>query len=207
VGDPPTPWELRPRVFCIGLNKTGTSSFHAAMEILGLRSLHGGGTDWGGDKINSAMQQALDEGRPLLSGVDPVFDAFSDVGMLVRRFDLLGEQYPGSRFVLTVRPVDEWIDSRRRHVERNIARRKTGTYHGTFLVVDEDRWRREWHRHIGRARAHFAGRSEYLEVDLTAGVGWEPLCKLLDLPEPPVQFPWANRDGAAGPACGDSRGC
>jgi len=190
-------WEMRPRVFCIGLNKTGTSSFHAAMEILGLRSLHGGGSDWGGDKINQAVRDARDQGRPLLSGIDPVFDAFSDIWTLAKHFDLLDRQYPGSRFVLTVRPIEEWIDSRRRHVERNVARSKAGKYRGTFLVVDEDRWRRDWHRHIDRARRYFADRSDFLEADLTAGDGWEPLCRLLDLPEPAVPFPWANRDAAA----------
>ena len=71
----PRPLELRPRVFCIGLNKTGTSSFHAAMVILGFKSLHGGGPDWGGDKINQAVKEALAEGRPLLSKIDPAFNA------------------------------------------------------------------------------------------------------------------------------------
>jgi hypothetical protein len=116
-----------------------------------------------------------------------------------KHFDALDEQYPRSSFVLTVRPVDEWIDSRRRHVERNLARQEAGEYHGSFLVVDEDGWRNEWHSHVDRARRYFAGRPEFLEVDLTGGVGWEPLCKLLDLPEPSVPFPWANRDRAGAP--------
>jgi len=179
----------RPRVFCIGLNKTATSSFHAAMVILGLTSLH-----WGGPEVNQAVRAALDEGRPLLSGLDPTFDAFSDVGLLSTHFDLLDDQYPGSRFVLTVRPVDQWIDSRRRHVERNVARRAAGDYDGTFLTVDEDLWREQWQRQVGRARRYFEGRRDFLEVDLTAGGGWGPLCGLLDVPEPSGPFPWANRD-------------
>jgi glycosyltransferase involved in cell wall biosynthesis len=186
----------RPRVFCIGLNKTATSSFHAAMEILGLNSLHGGGPDWGGPEVNQAVRDSLAEGRPLLSGLDPAIDAFSDVGMLSTHFDRLDEQYPGSRFVLTVRPIDEWIDSRRRHVERNILRKRAGKYHGDFVVVDEDLWREQWHRHVNRARRYFEGRKDFVEVDFTAGVGWGPLCELLELPEPAVPFPWANRDRA-----------
>ena len=188
------PWETRPRVFCIGLNKTGTSSFHAAMEILGLKSLH-----WGGPAVRHTVEAALAEGHPLLSGLDPAIDAFSDVEPVTKNFDVLDEQYPRSRFVLTTRPVDEWIDSRRRHVERNVARRQAGEYKGNFLVADEGRWRGEWHCHVDRARRYFAGRAEFLEVDLTAGEGWAPLCKLLDLAEPSVPFPWANRDRARSP--------
>ena len=60
------PWDMRARVFCIGLNKTGTSSLHAAMEILGLMSLH-----WGGLPVRYTIEAALAEGRPLLSGLDP----------------------------------------------------------------------------------------------------------------------------------------
>jgi glycosyltransferase involved in cell wall biosynthesis len=184
----------RPRVFCIGLNKTGTSSFHAAMEILGLSSLH-----WGGPEINRAVRVALDEDRPLLSGLDPTFDAFSDIGLLSTHFDLLDEQYPGSRFVLTVRPLEAWIDSRRRHVEHNIARRDAGEYDGNFLVVDEALWREQWERQVAGARRYFEGRRDFLEVDLTDGSGWSPLCQLLDVPEPTERFPWVNRDRATDP--------
>ena len=185
-------WESRPRVFCIGLNKTGTSSFHAAMEILGLKSIH-----WGGPAVRRTVEAALADDRPLLSGLDPAIEAFSDVEPVTKNFDVLDEQYPGSRFVLTVRRVDEWIDSRRRHVERNIARRRAGEYRGTFLVVEEERWRAEWRDHVARVRMYFTDRADFLEIDLTADVGWEPLCRLLDRPQPSVPFPWANRDSAA----------
>jgi hypothetical protein len=82
-------------------------------------------------------------------------------------------------------------------VERNIARRRAGEYHGTFLVVDEQGWRAEWRGHVERVRRYFTDRADFLEIDFTAGVGWDPLCKLLDLPQPSVPFPWANRDRAA----------
>jgi hypothetical protein len=178
----------RPRVFCLGLNKTGTSSFHEAMLLLGLESLH-----WGGPPVRRRVEEALADGRPLLSGLDQRYDAFSDVRPLAEHFELLDAQYPGSRFVLTVRPVDQWLDSRRRHVENNQRRRAVGEYTGEFLVVDEPAWREEWERHVTRVRAHFHGRPEFLEIDLTRAPGWEPLCALLRLPVPAVPFPWANR--------------
>ena len=178
----------RPRVFGIGLNKTGTSSFHRAMELLGLSSLH-----WGGPPVRQAVEAALAAGEPLLSPLDDGYDAFSDILPLARHVDLLDEQYPGSRFVLTVREVDAWVDSRRRHVERNVRLADEGTYAGRFLVVDEPAWRAEWDEHVERVRGHFAGRPGFLEVDITAGADWAPFCELLGLADPGVPFPWENR--------------
>jgi hypothetical protein len=183
----------RPRVFGIGLNKTGTSSLHTALTILGLESLH-----WGGPPIRRKVEAALAAGDPLLSGLDPTYDAFSDILALSTNFALLDAQYPASRFVLTVRPVDEWVDSRRRHVENNVRRKAAGEYTGTFLEVDEEAWRVEWHDHVRAVREYFADRSEFLELDLATTAGWEPLCDLLDVAVPSEPYPWANRDSRCG---------
>jgi hypothetical protein len=181
----------RPRIFGIGLNKTGTTSFDQAMTILGFRSLHDGGTE-----VHNAVKLAIDDDVPLLSNVDPRWDVFSDIGLLSRRFRMLHSQYPGSRFVLTTRPMDKWIDSRRRHVERNIALQAAGEYDGTFLVIDEEKWTNEWVHHMERVHAFFDGRADFLEVDLTANPEWGPLCRFLGRPEPEEPFPWVNRDRA-----------
>lgn len=180
----------RPRIFGIGLNKTATSSFHEAMTILGFDSLHfGDGVD-----SDEPIKKALQDEVPLLSYFDSRYDAFSDMGGLSRRFALLDEQYPGSRFILTVRPVDDWLASRRKHVERNRARHAAGEYRGSFLEVEEDAWRQDWEHHTAGVRAYFAGRDDFLEIDLTAGRGWRPLCDLLGVDEPDAPFPWANRN-------------
>jgi hypothetical protein len=179
----------RPRVFGIGLNKTGTTSLHEALTILGFRSLHDGGPD-----VHNAVKRAIDDGAPLLSNLDQRFDAFSDIGLLSRRFRMLHSQYPGSHFVLTLRPVDAWVDSRRRHVERNLALKAAGEYDGTFLVVDEPKWIREWDEHLQRVHTFFGGRADFLEIDLTERPEWGPLCRLLGVGEPLLPFPWVNRD-------------
>ena len=181
----------RPRIFGIGLNKTGTTSFDAAMTILGFQSLHDGGPE-----AHDAVKRAIDAGAPLLSNLDQRFDAFSDIGLLSRRFRMLDAQYPGSHFVLTMRPLDVWIDSRRRHVERNIALREVGEYAGTFLVIDEEKWVREWKHHTQRVRSYFEGRADFLEFDLTRNPEWGPLCTFLGVAEPQAPFPWVNRDRA-----------
>jgi hypothetical protein len=181
----------RPRIFGIGLNKTGTTSFDEAVTMLGFRSLHDGGAE-----VQAAVRRAIDDDVPLLSNIDPRYDVFSDIGLLARRFRLLDVQYPGSRFVLTTRPMDKWIDSRRRHVERNLALHAAGEYHRDFLVVDEEKWTNEWLHHVRRVRAFFEGRDDFLEVDLTTNPAWGPLCSFLGVPEPEEPFPWVNRDRA-----------
>lgn len=181
----------RPRIFAIGLNKTGTTSFDQAMKILRFRSLHHGGL-----AVHRAVERAVDGGAPLLSNLDQRFDAFSDIGLLTSWFRLLDTQYPGSHFVLTTRPVDEWIESRRRHVENNRRRKAAGTYAGTFLTVDEAAWREEWEDHVERVRNHFAGRNDFIEIDLTAEPTWGPICGLLGVPEPAKRFPNMNRSAS-----------
>jgi hypothetical protein len=178
----------RPRIFGVGLNKTATTSLHHALELLGFRSLH-----WGGPDVRRTVERSIEAGEPMLSGLDPAYDAFSDVEPIYRNIGLADEQYPGSRFVLTVRPVERWLDSRRRHVERNQAAKAAGTYTGTFLEVDEAAWRADWDQHVAGVRAHFAGRTDLLEVDLTESPSWELLCRFLDVPVPDVDFPWENR--------------
>lgn len=180
----------RPRIFGIGLNKTGTTSFGSALTVLGFESLH-----FGGDAAHDAVQRAIDEGVPLLTHLDARYDAFSDIGLLSRRFRMLDQQYPGSRFVLTTRPMDDWLDSRRRHVERNLRKRDRGEYDGSFLVVDEEKWIREWEHHHERVHAYFRDRPDFLELDLSTEPTWGGLCTLLGVPEPTDPFPWANRNG------------
>jgi len=178
----------RPRVFAVGLNKTGTTSFHDAMTLLGYKSLH-----WGGPPIREQIEAARDAGLPLLSNLDQTIDCYSDIEVLAKNAALLDQQYPGSRYMMTVRPVEKWLDSRRRHVENNQQRKARGEYDGKFLVVEEDKWRRQYERHYTRTREFFAGRDDFVEVDITAGAGWAPFCELLGVAEPSTPFPHSNK--------------
>lgn len=181
-------------VFGIGLNKTGTRSLHEALEALGYTPLH-----WGGPASRLAVERAEAEGVPLLTHL-PGHDAFSDILALSERFDVLDEQYPGSRFVLTTRSLEGWLASRRRHVERNQLEAAAGRYHGTFLEVDEDAWRAERAAHHDRVRAHFAERPDALlelDIERDGARGWDLLCPFLGVDVPALPFPWEGRDPAA----------
>lgn len=129
----------------------------------------------------------------------PDRDAYSDIQRLSVSFDVLDRQYPESKFILTTRDAEEWIDSRRRHVLRNRERRAAGEYDGTFLDIEPDRWRALYDEHHDRVRRYFRDRSDLLEMEITAGDGWESLCPFLDRPTPVSAFPWRHRDTATAP--------
>jgi hypothetical protein len=179
-------------VFAIGLNKTGTTSLHLAFEQLGLRSFH-----WGGRRAYHAVLHAQRDGERLLLPVGEGYDAYSDVETLSVRFDLADLQYPGSRFVLTVRDVDDWVESRRRHAERNRRGIARGSYSGANVGIDEDAWRAQWAEHVERVQTWFRGRDNLLVLDVCAGAGWERLAPFLGHHVPATPFPYDNVDGAS----------
>ena len=93
-----------PKVFCIGFNKTGTTTLHRILsEQLSYRSAHKAGwTDWSITK----NRERLDE-----------FEAFSDGGCAsVRNLD---ELYPNAVFILNTRPLKHWVLSRHKAVARS----------------------------------------------------------------------------------------
>jgi hypothetical protein len=175
------------KVFGIGLNKTGTISLHEALETLGLRSLH-----WGGPEVREIVERAFRQKRPLVEDL-PDYDAFSDIWDLSCRYELLARQYPGCRFILTTRDLDGWIDSRRRHVERNRVRAASGEYRGTFLEIEPDAWAEQFRTHHANVEAFFADRDDLLVMRITEGAGYEELCPFLGLPDPGVPFPSRHR--------------
>jgi hypothetical protein len=181
--------DRRPRIFCVGLNKTGTRSLHEALEILGYRSLHHGGLE-----TMEGVERAVWEQKPLLAYLDQSYDAFSDILGLTYDFYLADVQYPGSRFILTTRDLDGWLESRRRHVERNQQAAAGGEYTAGFVEVNLEAWKSEYVRHHSHVHGYFADRPEDLLVyNLVGGEGWEPLCRFLGRPIPDARFPWRNQ--------------
>jgi hypothetical protein len=177
----------RPKVFGIGLNKTGTSSLHEALTLLGYNSFHHGGPE-----TTALIRRAVEESKPVLHYLDPRWEAFSDTA-ITHYYHLADVQYPGSRFVLTVRDLDEWLESRRRHVEKNQQKKAAGLYHNNFLEVDIEGWSAEYRRHYGGVRSYFANRpGDLLVFDVVGGEGWEPLCEFLGDAVPEKPFPRKN---------------
>lgn len=182
------------RVFGIGMNKTGTSSLAWALRRLGVvpvatQKLVG----------RAGLIQALFERgdyEPALRYAR-MYRAFEDrpwnVWDMYRRLD---ERYPGSRFVLTTRNPESWW----RSVERWLtvskpedARAEHYRQHLRVATLGKEEMIAAYLAYEREVRAYFGDRRDFCELDLEAGHGWPELCALLELPEPAVAFPHANR--------------
>lgn len=182
-------------IFGIGLPKTATSSLAAMLEALGVRAWHGEKKpvpNWPrGDFTIADGCEAL---------VESIFTA---------HFRLADELYPGSKFILTTRDEEAWIESVRRWFARNkpemggwwAAKRNVTLgvmrFHERLLRI-----RREEH-HAAVAR-YFAGREgDLLVIDLTAAPAdeaWRRLAEFVGRAPPPAgtPLPWRNRNETRG---------
>ncbi len=178
----------KPKVFCVGFHKTGTKSLACALEVLGYRVTGPNGT-----RDPRIAECAL----PMVLQIAPRFDAFNDNPWSILYRDL-DTAFPGSRFILTVRPPGSWIASVVRHFGDEVTPMREWIY-GTGRGAprgNERAYLDRFRRHNEDVASHFAGRACLLTMDIIAGDGWEKLCDFLALPVPDRPFPHVNAAGA-----------
>ena len=184
----------RPRVICLGMAKTGTTSFCDAMTILGYRAVHY-------PPVARAVDGRLEFDWPWWMNA---YDAMADVQVAVM-YRELHAKFPNSTFILTTRAEDRWLESCRGHFTQakvDIRRAEASAQAQSMMDIsriifgsstfDEARYRETYRRHNDAVRAHFAGHPRFFEMDLTAGQGWAPLCAALGIEAPAMPFPHSN---------------
>lgn len=200
-----------PKVFCIGRNKTGTTSMSRALTILGYRVAPQGD---GQDLIFCWSQRNF---MPIIDFCRD-YEAFQDAPFsFPYTFQALDAAFPGSRFILTMRrDADAWYDSLIRFHKRHFAGQlptvrqlKATTYGHTGTAwdsqslvfnIDEktlyDRrvYKEQYDLHNAVVLDYFRHRpDDLLTMNLEEGRNWERLCSFLDKPIPSVQFPETNK--------------
>lgn len=192
------------RVIGTGLGRTGTTTLSQCLNVLGFTNQAVDG-DWYWTRF---------EGDDLVFNADrtqgDAFRAWTDspVPLVYRE---LADLYPGSRVVMTVRPIDAWLRSIERLVawsaehytdpadDRRLRAYRRQTYGAE--TFDRARYAASFEAHREAVPRFFAGRDEpYLALDLTQDPGWERLCEFLGQPVPDEPFPWRNRVRAKGGA-------
>ncbi|MBL8200800.1 MAG: hypothetical protein JNK40_07500 [Chromatiales bacterium] len=174
------------RIFNIGLNRAGTTSLTEALCLLGFRAVH---HKHNRVRLYDIMRANGRARRPVLHGLD-MYDAFSDFAGH-EFYRVLDRQYPYSRFILTTRELESWLDSRERKVAKNLA---SPDYHYSFRTVDRPGWTKNREDYLASLDRYFAGRpGDFLVINIPAGEGWEKLCAFLGVPVPDQPFPFRNR--------------
>lgn len=186
-----------PRYFCVGFNKTGTTTIGRCFEILGLnpiaepRSPH---MDY--QHLSHLIFEDGDFDRVLNAA--EYFRAFQDRPWNIwDMYQRLDAHFEGSYFILTERDPETWW----RSVEKwlTISHSKDRDKHLRYLHhLKVDRLEKATFLNAYRAynqavKGYFKGRDNFLVMNLEKGDAWEKLCPFLGMPIPQVEFPHANK--------------
>lgn len=178
------------KVFCIGFHKTGTSSLDRALRILGY-SVTGPNGQHDPDIASNVYAMA--------AALTKKFDAFQDNPWpIIYRW--CHENYPDAKFILTVRDPERWYQSQGNFGENVTPMRKWiyGKNAGA-PAGNREIYLARYNAHNAEVREYFRGNPNFVEMDVTAGDGWEKLCALVGKPIPDVPFPHANPTRARTP--------
>ena len=178
------------KIFGVGLHRTGTKSLSSALEVLGFRVIH--------YPDDSRTEYELKNGCKYLSVLND-YDALTDLPAAAF-YQELDKAYLGSKFILTVRHSNPWIQSVSRHLAEveNIGWPPEKKKYDAFLLqriygctkfdpkIFEDRFQ----SHATEVTEYFSNRlNDFLKFNICDGQGWEPLCRFLELAVPKCPFP------------------
>ena len=175
------------RVWGVGLGRTGTRSLCDALRLLGYGNVA--------------------HVPPFINDLDKV-DAGAE-GICMSHFRYLDLRFPGSKFILTTRELEPWLDSCKRAME-DFPRERIEPESEFYNAMIRNRSARygaldfDWHALIERfyqhhyeVVSHFKGRpDQLLVIDMTKGDPWKRLCPFLGVSLPDVAFPHiSGKDG------------
>jgi hypothetical protein len=189
----------RPRVFGIGLSRTGTTSLAHALRHLGYNTVH-----W--------SQNGKVIGWPELLDADAATDTPCSA-----QFEALYYTFENSKFVYTVRDVDQWTNSMKEYFgieepsdfrdlpEGEVYWRSDhswGWYNAVrriqiheCLYAQHDSWTDAYQAFDTRVQHFFDNKPSdcFLEMNITDGEGWGVLCPFLGHESPDRPFPHRSR--------------
>jgi len=145
------------KIFCIGFNKTGTTSLHHFFEDCGLNSLHHYRWPF------LTKQKKIDKTAFL-------FDAYSDGEQ--SNFRNLEEVFPGSLFIFNYRDEKKWLYSRVKHAFEIKAYAPVSHEFFADPELAIKKWICDFRLYLTQARLFFKGKSNYIEIDVTEKEDW-----------------------------------
>jgi hypothetical protein len=177
------------KIFCIGLNKTGTTTLGHCLGSLGFKHR----------SFNLALleQVAISKYDQLHKEIVG-YESFSDWPYPFV-YEYLDRSYPGSRFILTRRATPEvWLDSLFSHSLRADpiigSRARSLAYGYPYPQLNPKAHISFYTKHLQTVRDYFFGRQDdFLEVCWEEGSSFIDLCTFLDRGHPNQDLPHSNR--------------
>lgn len=121
------------------------------------------------------------------------FDAVQDVPWAAL-YEQLDITFPGSKFILTVRDADAWLESARSHFGDTLIPLHGWLYGQARLLGNEKLYRQRYLEHNENVRTYFRARPcDFLELNLANDSGWERVCQFLGCRIPRRSFPHSNK--------------
>lgn len=195
------------KIFCIGHQKTGTSSLGLALQKLGMRSV----------RLSFAVNEMIRGSAPrnlnlpwiapaeqteaiwasvraTAAGADAIYD--SPAAYFVERLD---REFPGSKFVMTMRQPEKWLESYKKFFPDRNGRLHRWMYGVPNLLGNEEKFLKVYRERNEAIFKYFANRpKDLLVMDLSAGDGWFELISFLGkdfMPKFPREQPVPPRPG------------
>ena len=163
-------------IYCIGLSRTGTTSFSDYMKTIGYNIIH------------------YPNETQLFGGLG---DGASDIPVVLH-YKKLDKMFPNSKFIYTVR--DNWIDAVEPYFLRkkgrvNQASSQLEIRRKVYGSVDWDRdlYAQAYQRHDEDVRNYFSDRpNDFLELDIIGGESADRLLEFLGINSRFKSFPKSN---------------
>ena len=174
------------KIFCIGFHKTGTRSLGRALTILGYK-VH--------FQTNTQDMNIADNITDIIDNMDMSYDAFIDNpwALMFKRID---QNYPGNRYILSLRSTEHWIGSVVRYFGEKTTPMREHIYGmgAGSPVGNETIYIERYEQHNQEVMNYFSKRpNDLLVMNFENGDDWRMLCPFLDLPIPPQPFPHLNK--------------
>ncbi len=175
------------KIFGVGMQRTGTSSMTRAFRILGYRSAHFPAELW------------ENRDAPVLAECDAFFD--NPIPLIYQELD---ERCPESKFILTIRDEDDWLESceylftKKRDDYGGFAKRTQEMHHALYgqSHFDTEVFREAFRRHNTQVKEYFADRpDDLLVIDIAQDDKWTPICSFLEVDPPREPFPHKHSSG------------
>lgn len=182
------------KVFVVGYHKTGTTSLTKALLVLGYRVC--GSLNQIKD-FNPSVHSRSDLFKmalPLLKE----YDVFEDTPWFMFYRELL-EEHPDGKFILTVRPSENWYKS----VVKHFGGYDKWNYHSWIYdglgdpVGNRQIYIEKYEQHNKEVINYFKNKGkDILIMELPNDFNWKTLCGFLDCKKPFGNFPHANSVGS-----------